>query len=218
MVYSFLRGSNLYCVAEITSKECKPLEDLEIYNRMQEIIEAPQFAEVFGENDEMARKIAAHRSWLRSIRHERPSTGTHYKIGIYIRYFNQTKYENYLSYHKKQFRDTVALCPNWDLVDFYIDKGSTAPNMESAPEWSRLIQDCFDKKVDLIITQKVSNVSRKMHEITLLARLLAAQKHPVGIYFISEDIFTLASYYQDDLRDTFFLPGPEVEMLPDEIE
>ena len=104
MVYSFLRGSNLYCVAEITSKECKPLEDLEIYNRMQEIIEAPQFAEVFGENDEMARKIAAHRSWLRSIRHERPSTGTHYKIGIYIRYFNQTKYENYLSYHKKQFR------------------------------------------------------------------------------------------------------------------
>ena len=75
-----------------------------------------------------------------------------------------------------------------------------------------------DKKADLIITQKVSNVSRKMHEITLLARLLAAQKHPIGIYFISEDIFTLASYYQDDLRDTFFLPGPEVEMLPDEID
>ena len=115
-------------------------------------------------------------------------------------------------------RDAVALCPNWELVDFYIDEGASAPNMESASEWSRLIQDCFDKKVDLIITQKVSNVSRKMHEITLLARLLAAQKHPIGIYFISEDIFTLASYYQDDLRDTFFLPGPEVEMLPDEID
>ena len=194
------------------------MEDLEIYNRMQEIVETPQFELVFGEDDEMAKKIAAHRSWLRSIRHERPSTGTHYKIGIYIRYFNQTKYENYLSYHKKQFRDTVALCPNWELVDFYIDEGASAPTMESASEWSRLIQDCFDKKVDLIITQKVSNVSRKMHEITLLARLLAAQKHPIGIYFISEDIFTLASYYQDDLRDTFFLPGPEVEMLPDEID
>lgn len=194
------------------------MEDLEIYNRMQEIVETPQFELVFGEDDEMAKKIAAHRSWLRSIRHERPSTGTHYKIGIYIRYFNQTKYENYLSYHKKQFRDTVALCPNWELVDFYIDEGASAPNMESASEWSKLIQDCFDKKVDLIITQKVSNVSRKMHEITLLARLLAAQKHPIGIYFISEDIFTLASYYQDDLRDTFFLPGPEVEMLPDEID
>ncbi len=192
------------------------MDDLEIYNRMQEIVDVPQFSLVFGSNDEMAQKVAAHRSWLRSIRHERPSTETYYKIGIYIRYFNQTKYDNYLSYHKKQFRDTVALCPNWELVDFYIDEGANAPNMENAPEWSRLVQDCFDKKVDLIITQKVSNVSRKMPEVTLLARLLAAQKHPVGIYFISEDIFTLASYYQDDLRDPFFLPGPEVGLLPDD--
>ena len=192
------------------------MDDLEIYNRMQEIVDVPQFSLVFGSNDEMAQKVAAHQSWLRSIRHERPSTETHYNIGIYIRYFNQTKYENYLSYHKKQFRDTVALCPNWELVDFYIDEGANAPNMENAPEWSRLVQDCFDKKVELIITQKVSNVSRKMPEVTLLARLLAAQKRPVGIYFISEDIFTMASYYQDDLRDSFFLPGPEVGLLPDD--
>ena len=167
---------------------------------------------------ERTNKIAAHKEWLKSVVRERPQPNQTYRVAVYIRYFNQTKYENYLSYHKKQFRDTVALCPNWELVDFYIDEGASAPNMESASEWSRLIQDCFDKKVDLIITQKVSNVSRKMHEITLLARLLAAQKHPIGIYFISEDIFTLASYYQDDLRDTFFLPGPEVEMLPDEID
>ena len=26
----------------------------------------------------------------------------------------------------------MALCPNWELVDFYIDEGATAPNMESA--------------------------------------------------------------------------------------
>lgn len=26
-----------------------------------------------------------------------------------------------LSYHKKQFTDTVDLCPNWTLVDFYIE-------------------------------------------------------------------------------------------------
>ena len=160
--------------------------------------------------------FAEHRSWLRSIRHERPQPSIPYKVGIYIRYFNQTKYDNYLSYHKKQFTDTVALCPNWTLVDFYIDEGSTAPNIESAPELRRLIEDCFDGKVDLIITQKVSNMSKKTAEITLLSRILAAQKHPVGIYFISEDIFTLASYYQDDLRDPEFFPTPDWKTLPDE--
>ena len=132
---------------------------------------------------------------------------------MYIRYFNQTKYEDYLQNHKQQYLDTIALCPNWELVDFYIDEGQSAPNMESAPEWSRLLNDAMDGKVDLIITQKVSNVSKKTHEVTLCSRLLAAQEHPIGIYFISEDIFTLASYYQHDLKDTFFLPK-NTEALP----
>ena len=34
---------------------------------------------------------------------------------------NQTKYENYLDYQKKQFADTISECENWKLVDFYID-------------------------------------------------------------------------------------------------
>ena len=78
--------------------------------------------------------------------------------------------------------------------------------MESAPEWCRLLDDCFDGKVDLIITQKVSNVSKKSQEITFVSRLLASLDNPVAIYFISEDIFTLASYYKADIQDKDFLP------------
>jgi hypothetical protein len=70
--------------------------------------------------------------------------------------------------------------------------------------------------VDLIITQKVSNLSKRIYEITLCARLLAAGEHPTGIYFISEDIFTLASYYREDLRDTYFLPSPDWQVLPED--
>ena len=192
------------------------MNELEIYNKMNEIEEAPQFSVIFDEDSEQSRKIAAHKEWLQRIRHERPNTEVPYKVGIYIRYFNQTKYEDYLSYHKKQFTDTVALCPNWQLVDFYVDEGSSAPNMETSPEWGRLLNDCFDGKVDLIITQKVSNVSKRVYEITLCSRLLAACEHPVGIYFISEDIFTLASYYREDLRDTYFLPTSDWQGLPDD--
>ena len=112
-------------------------------------------------------------------------------------------------------KDTIALCPKWTLVDFYIDEGATAPNMENAPEWSRLLTDAMDGRVDLIITQKVSNVSKKMHEVTVCSRILAKQPHPIGIYFISEDIFTLASYYLNDNKDTFFLPYPGWELLPE---
>ena len=71
-----------------------------------------------------------------------------------------------------------------------------------------------DVQVD--ITQKVSNVSKKSHEVTLCARLLAQQEKPIGIYFISEDIFTLASYYLEDMKDTFFMPTPDWQILPED--
>ena len=162
--------------------------------------------------------LARHRLWLDSIQHEYPMPYTPYKIGVYIRYFNQTRYENYLEKHIQQFMDDIALCPRWTLVDFYVDEGSTAPHMEYSKEWCRLLEDCFTGKVDLIVTQKVSNVSNDWKELSFVARMLAAQEHPVGIYFISEDIFTLASYYQTDLRDTALLPEGWLVLPTDELD
>ena len=182
------------------------MSEVDIYQKLTEIEEAPRFSMIFGESSDRSDKISEHRLWLQSIRKEHPLPATPYRVGVYIRYFNQTKYENYLDYHIKNFEDTLALCPKWTLVDFYIDEGATAPNMESAPEWCRLLDDCFDGKVDLIITQKVSNVSKKSQEITFVSRLLASLDKSVGIYFISEDIFTLASYYKADIQDKDFLP------------
>lgn len=164
-------------------------------------------------SDGVIDKYERHRIWLKSIRHEYPSATKSYQIGVYIRFFNQTKHENYLEHHKKQFVDTIALCPEWELVDFYIDYGSSAPNMESSPAWCKLLDDCFAGKIDLIITQKVSNICRDMSELALCARLLAAQTPPIGIYIISEDIFTLATYYQGDLKDPFFLANQEVPTI-----
>ena len=184
------------------------MNELEKRENSTEMEVTPLYELLFGERSEQAQRLAEHRAWLQSILRERPPASKAYRVGVYIRYYNQTKHENYLEYHKKQYIDTIALCPKWTLVDFYIDEGNVAPNMESAPEWCRLLDDCMNGKVDLIITQKVSNVSRKPYEITLLSRMLASQEHPVGIYFISEDLFTLASYYQEDMRDEeFFSEG-----------
>ena len=115
----------------------------------------------FAEQSIQKSERSSNRALLNGLRGERPNPKQHYKVGIYIRYFNQTKYADYLDYHVKQYQDTMALCPNWELIDFYIDEGATAPNMESAPEWCRLLQDCFRGNVNLIITQKVSNVSKR---------------------------------------------------------
>ena len=194
------------------------MNELEKRENSTEMEVTPLYELLFGERSEQAQRLAEHRAWLQSIRRERPPASKAYRVGVYIRYYNQTKHENYLEYHKKQYIDTIALCPKWTLVDFYIDEGNVAPNMESAPEWCRLLDDCMNGKVDLIITQKVSNVSRKPYEITLLSRMLATQEPPVGIYFISEDLFTLASYYQEDMRDEEFFPEGWKDVIEHEEE
>jgi len=191
------------------------MNENEIFTQLSAIQTPAQLALSYGEDSERQMKIAEHKLWLESVRKERPNPAKKYRIGIYIRFFNQTKYEDYLDYHKKQFADTIALCPNWTLVDFYVDEGASPPNMERAKEWSRLIQDAWDDKIDLIITQKIGNVSKKRHEVIMFSRMMASLKKPIGIYFVSEDIFNLASYYQEDLRDTFFVPQGW-EQLPDE--
>ena len=93
-----------------------------------------------------------------------------------------------------------------------------APHIENSKEWCRLLEDCFLGRVNLIVTQKVSSVSSDPEEMTFLSRVLAAQKKPVGIYFISEDIYTLASYYTQDLHQENLLPEGWKILPEDEID
>ena len=173
---------------------------------------------LLGGNSEKAERLAEHRLQMASIRKQYPHPAHPYKIGVYIRYFNQTRHENYLEKHIAHFKDAIELCPKWTLVDFYIDEGQTAPYMENATEWTRLLNDCFEGKVDLVITQKVSNVVRKDNDkqITFLASILAAQEHPVGIYFVSENIFTLATYYTEDMFSLEFFPEGQKQLCDGE--
>lgn len=105
------------------------MDEIDIHAKLAQIETAPHFSMIFDGDTERAELIADHLIWLHSIRRERPLVSRPFKVGIYIRYFNQTRYENYLDFHKKGFIDTLALCPKWELVDFYIDEGQTAPNM-----------------------------------------------------------------------------------------
>lgn len=166
------------------------------------------------------RFLARYKLWLDSIPHEYPMPYQPYRIGVYIRFYNQTKYsdEEYLSKHKQWFIDDIALCRKWTLVDFYIDKGAKAPKMESSPEWCRLIDDCLSDKIDLIVTQKASNVSDNPMGLSFICRMLACKEHPTAIYFISDDIFTCASYFREDISDRELLPEDWKTLPKDELD
>ena len=84
------------------------MEDLDLFSQL-EAIEDPFVETVVPINSERHKLIVAHKTWLATIRHEKPSTTKHLRVAVYIRFFNQTKYDDYLEHHKKQFADTLKL-------------------------------------------------------------------------------------------------------------
>lgn len=64
----------------------------------------------------------------------------------------------------------------------------TAPGR---PEFQRLLENCRDGKVNLVITRSVSGVGRNLTEVLRITHDLSAQG--VGIYYESEGLLTLES-------------------------
>ena len=159
-----------------------------------------------------AKAMAAHYSHPIEI----PNLYKQMRVAVYIRYFNSADIEDWLDAIKKFYTDGLANIPAWTFVDFYIDEGPSPNNMENNKEWCRLLDDCFAGKVDLIMTQKTTGISKNPTEITMCARILSQLEKPVGIYFEAENFYTLASYYLSDTTDGYLLPSAETLKILDE--
>ena len=96
------------------------MEEIDVFKSLRESVDG-ELAPIVDEREAARLKlISDHKAWLKKTKKEHPSPYQFFKVGVYIRYFNQTKYENYLDNHKMQFIDLIQSCPNWTLVDFYL--------------------------------------------------------------------------------------------------
>ena len=70
------------------------MSDLTVQNRESEQEVMPSFDFLLERETERNTLLAEHRAWLKEIKRERPLPKTHYRVAVYIRYFNQTRYED----------------------------------------------------------------------------------------------------------------------------
>ena len=94
---------------------------------------------------------------------------------------------------KNYYEDLVQRNSHWTLVDIYADEGISGTSLNHREAFKRMIQDCNDGKIDLIITKSVSRFARNIVDCIEQVRRLAALKPPVGVMFETERIYTLDS-------------------------
>lgn len=98
--------------------------------------------------------------------------------------------EQELSYESQcaYYRQLIASNKDMELVGIYGDQGFSGLHARKRPEFLRLIQDCVDGKIDLIMVKSISRFSRNTIETQEYLNLL--KEHGVRVYFEKEKIYS----------------------------
>lgn len=117
---------------------------------------------------------------------------THQRVAIYVRVStDDIRQTTSFELQKKYYEDFVIRHPNWELVGIYADEGISGTSLKHRDSFQRMIADCKAGKIDMIITKSVSRFARNVMICIGVVRELAELKHPVGVFFESECIFSL---------------------------
>ena len=82
---------------------------------------------------------------------------------------------------------------NWELAEIYADEGISGTSLKHRDAFVRMIEDCQKGKLDMIVTKSVSRFARNVVDCIGYVRALAAMNPPIGVFFETENIYTLNS-------------------------
>ncbi|MBP5609128.1 MAG: recombinase family protein [Lachnospiraceae bacterium] len=92
---------------------------------------------------------------------------------------------------KNYYEDMVTKKDNWELVDIYADEGISGTSLAHRDSFKRMIADCMEGKIDLIVTKSVSRFARNILDCIGYVRELKSLDPQVGVFFETENIYTL---------------------------
>lgn len=93
---------------------------------------------------------------------------------------------------KAYYTEYIAKQKGWTLYDVYADEGISATSTKKRKNFNRMIRDCVDHKLTLIVTKSISRFGRNIIDVISTVRALRNLNPPVGVFFENENIHTLS--------------------------
>lgn len=117
---------------------------------------------------------------------------------------------------KKYYQEKISQNKEWALVDIYADEGITGTKVTKREAFQRMIKDCLDGLIDVIMTKSVSRFSRNTVDTLQYVRLL--KEKGIAVIFEKENINTMTE--QGEMLLTFMstLAQNEVESLSQNVK
>ena len=118
----------------------------------------------------------------------------HKRVAVYARVSTKsTEQVSSIENQTKYYTEKIAKTPDWEMSGIYKDEGISGTSTKRRKDFKRMIADAQNKKMDLILCASVSRFARDISDCVDHIRLLktANPSHPIGVYFETEDIYTL---------------------------
>ena len=116
------------------------------------------------------------------------------RVAIYVRVStDDPRQTSSFELQRNHYTDFVSRRSNWVLGGIYADEGISGTSLQHRDAFLRMIGDCQNGKIDLIVTKSVSRFARNILDCIGHVRQLAATQPPVGVFFETENIYTLDS-------------------------
>lgn len=118
----------------------------------------------------------------------------HKRVAVYARVSTKSKEQvSSIENQTKYYTEKIAKTPNWELAEIYSDEGKSGTSKKWRPEFKRMLEDASRKKMDLIVCASVSRFARNISDLIEEVRKLRTTNpsSPVGVYFETEDLYTL---------------------------
>lgn len=105
------------------------------------------------------------------------------RVAAYARVSSSSEDQlNSYAFQIMRYREIEQEHDNWRLVDVYADEGITGTRTDKRDEFNRLLRDCRQGKIDIIITKSVARFARNLADCLATIRELKA----LGITIIFE--------------------------------
>ena len=135
---------------------------------------------------------------------------TRKRVAAYARVSMESdRLDHSLSAQISYYNDLIQKNPEWDLAGIYTDSFISGTNVERRAEFQRMIRDCDDGKIDIILTKSISRFARNTVDLLNTVRHLKelgieVQFEKEGIRSLSGDgelmLTLLASFAQEESR------------------